>query len=111
MAISLYSKLSVSIFSNQGITPISCAACKESLRYLLLALLAFVLAFVSRPAPPPGEHLAWNRAAQHAAATFLPVVLTLVLLAEVEKRRALLEQLGMRIHIRRFQPSTHNCKI
>jgi hypothetical protein len=41
----------------------------------------------------------------------LPVVLSLVLLAEVEKRRALLEQLGMSIHIRRFQPSAHNCKI
>jgi hypothetical protein len=81
------------------------------LRYLLLALLAFVLAFVARPAPPPGEHLAWTRAAQYAAATFLPVVLTLVLLAEVEKRRALLEQLGMSVHIRRFQPSAHNCKI
>jgi hypothetical protein len=81
------------------------------LRYLLLALLAFVLAFVARPAPPPGEHLAWTRAAQHAAATFLPVVLSLVLLAEVEKRRALLEQLGMTVYIRRFQPSAHKCKI
>jgi len=78
------------------------------LRYLLLALLAFVLAFVTQPPPPPGEAMNWGKAAQQAVLTFLPTVSILVLLAELERRRALLEQLGMSVGIRRFQPSTHN---
>ena len=81
------------------------------LRFLLLSLLAFVLAFASQPAPTSGEVLAWGEAAQQASLIFLPVMLTLGLLADLERRRSLLESLGMSIHIHRFRRLAHNCKI
>jgi hypothetical protein len=85
--------------------------CLGMLRYLLLSLLAFVLAFASEPVPPPGEVLPWGEMAQQAALLFLPGMLVWVLLAEVEKRRCLLESLGMSVHIHRFRHPAHNCKI
>ena len=77
----------------------------------LLSRLAFVLAFASQIAPPPGEGLAWGEAAQQAALVFLPTLLVLALLAELERRRPLLEQLGWSIHSHRLRPSVYNCKI
>ena len=92
------------------------AKCAQStrlgmVRYLLLSLLAFILAFAAQPVPPPGDVLAWSQMAQQAALVCLPVLLVLVLLVEIERRRSLLERLGMSVRIHRFQPLEHNCKI
>jgi hypothetical protein len=81
------------------------------LRFLLLSLLAFVLAFASNPPPLPGAVMAWGDAAQQAARAFLPLMLTLALLAEMERRRPWLENLGITIRFQRFQRPAHNCKI
>ncbi len=81
------------------------------LRFLLLSLLAFVLAFAAVLPPTPGEAFRWGAATEVALVTFIPVVLTLGVIAMLERRRDLLERLGMTVSIHRFQRSAHNCKI
>ena len=57
------------------------------LRYLLLSLLAFISAFAAKPAPPPDEVLAWGKAAQQAALSFLPVVVALELVESISREK------------------------
>ena len=70
-----------------------------------------VLVLALRPALLGNDGLPWSELAREAVVVFLPVVVVLALLAELEKRRSLLEGLGMSVSIRRFQRPAHNCKI
>ena len=80
-------------------------------RFLLLSLLAFVLTFATHFRAGLSPRVAWTRVVRDAVVQLLSGTLVLALLAELERRRALLEGLGMSVVIHRRPAWTHNCKI
>jgi hypothetical protein len=71
------------------------------LRWLILSLLAFVLAFAAHLSYNRGALPQWTQAAQEALLVLLPTLVVIALLAELEKRRALLDRFGFEVKMHR----------